>query len=122
VKKRKFNDYSYYHTHNLPQYKEIGEIKGNTATEGNYAFSSTSNHNIDKPHVEVAGSQHILSEPPIFILPSCSCFSWWIYLYVGPIDRTNGIFEKGVEARVLVDNAVDSQAIGLSQVTVTKLQ
>jgi hypothetical protein len=36
VKKCKFNDYNYYHTHNLLQYKEITEIKGN------YAFSSTS--------------------------------------------------------------------------------
>ena len=28
--------------HNLPQYKEISKIKGNTAAEGNYAFSLTS--------------------------------------------------------------------------------
>ena len=42
MKKCKFNDYSYYCMHNLPQYKEISEIKGNTAAEGNYAFSSTS--------------------------------------------------------------------------------
>lgn len=79
-----------------------------------------SDHNIDKPHVKVASCQHILSETSISVLPSHMCFGWWVYLYVCPINGSNSIFEEREELRIIVDNVVDSRAIWLWQVGVTK--